>query len=188
LESYDEYISTLDAWTNSIGGWRETNKIRFSVEGNSTRATILTGIRINLISRTSLTSKTVLAIGECGGPAPPRRFSVDLATKPPRVQALPGESLDADGNPVPEDAVSFPFTVSETDPEIFDLEIEPGLACNCQWTATLSYTQAGRFYTTVIDDGGKPFHSVPISRTDGIPNCTYWEIWLGGRGGMCSRG
>jgi hypothetical protein len=167
-EDYDGYINTLDAWVKSVGGWRVTNSIEFVVEGNSTRVTILTGIRINLVSRTSLTSKTVLSSDPCGGPASPRHFSVDLATTPPRVQALPETDMDADGNSVVvKEAVSFPFTVSETDPEIFNLEIESGPVCDCQWTATLLYTQAGQSYATVIDDGGKPFHAVP---TDHLPD------------------
>jgi len=174
-ESYNGYIDTLDAWVASVGGWRATNSIEFSVEGNLTRATILTGIRINLVSRTSLTSKTLLSVDGCGAPAPPRHFSVDFATTPPRVRALPGESLDADGNPVPVEAVNFPFTVSETDPEIFDLRVEPGPVCDCQWTATLSYTQAGRSYTTIVDDGGKPFHAVP---TDHVPEYTLINGYL----------
>jgi hypothetical protein len=188
-DTYYGYIGTLGTWTSSVGGWRETNAIQFSVEGNSARATILTGIRVNLVSRASLTSKTVLAVGECGGSVIPRRFSADLTATPPRVRALPGESLDADGNSVLEAAVSFPFTVSETDPEVFDLEIEPGPACNCEWTATLSYTQAGRSYTAVIDDNGEPFHSVPVSRIGSVPACQdSTSPWLNGAGTICSRG
>jgi hypothetical protein len=175
-ESYKHYIDTLDTWVRSAGGWRGTNAIQFSVEGNSTRATILTGLRINLVSRTSLTSRTVLSLGECGAPAPPRHFSVDFATTPPRVQALPGENLDANGDSVPVAAVSFPFTVSETNPEIFDLKVEPGPVCDCQWTATLSYTQAGTSYTTVINDvEGEPFHAVP---TDHVPEYTLINGYL----------
>jgi hypothetical protein len=172
---YNGYVQTLGAWATSVGGFLETDSIRFSVEGNSTRATILTGIRINLVSRASLTSKTALWLGECGGVAPPRPFSVDFATTPPRVKPVPGESVDPSGNVVPTKPVSFPFTVSETDPEIFDLSVEPGPVCDCLWTASLSYTQAGRAYTTIIDDGGRPFHAVP---TDQVPQYTLINGFL----------
>lgn len=175
--SDESYINTLEAWVESVGGWRATNSIEFSVEGNSVRATILTDIRINLVSRTSLMSKTLLSLGECGAPAPPRHFSVDFAATPPRVRALPGEDLDAEGNPVPVEAVNFPFTVSETDPEIFDLRVvEPGPVCDCQWTATLSYTRAGRSYVvTIADIDGKPFHAVPA---DHVPEYTLINGYL----------
>ncbi|HEX6353085.1 hypothetical protein [Actinophytocola sp.] len=174
-EAYEAYMNSFSAWVTSAGGWQAKNSVRFSVEGNLSRATILTGIRVNLVSRAALTSRTVVSIGQCGAPAPPRYFSVDLAPTPPRVRALPGEEMDDEGNFVPVDAVDFPFTVSETDPEIFDLKVEPGPVCDCQWTATLSYVQAGRSYTTTIDDGGKPFHAVP---TDDVPEYTVINGYL----------
>jgi hypothetical protein len=161
----------LDTWVTLAGGWRKTNWIEFSVEGSSSRATILTGLRVNLVSRTPLTSKTVLYPPPgCGGAFVPRPFAVDFNTTPPRVRALPGMTRDEQrGIWVETKPASFPFTVSETDPEIFDLYVDPGPECDCLWTATLSYTQAGQSYTTLIDDNGKPFHGVP---TDHVP--AYW--------------
>lgn len=171
-EGNDTYLDSVEAWVTSAGGWRATNHIQFSVEGNLARATILTGIRINLVSRKPLTSRTELAFGECGGAEEVRYFSVDFTPTPPRLRALPSDRMNEDGTLVPVEPVEFPFTVSETDPEIFDLMVEPGPVCDCQWTATLFYTQAGKSYTTTIDDGGTPFHAVP---TDHVPTYSVYD-------------
>jgi len=165
-QTYVDYVGALEAWVTSVSGWPETDWIRFSVEGNSSRVSILTGLRVNLISRAPLASKTVLSLEECGGIGVPRPFIADFSTTPPRVQALPGTTEDADGNTVKTKPVTFPFTVSDTDPEIFELTVGPGPECDCLWTATLSYTQGGESYTALIDDHGKPFHGVP---TDHVP-------------------
>jgi hypothetical protein len=158
----DSYLRALNAWVTSVEGWPETNWIEFSVEGNSRRATILTGLRVNLISRTPLTSKTVLSMRECPPSAGEvRPFEADFSTTPPRVRAGTDTRPGPAGETKP---VTFPFTVSETDPEIFDLAVVDGPECDCLWTATLSYTQAGRSYTALIDDDGQPFHGVPHSR------------------------
>lgn len=171
-DSGDTYLDSVEGWVTSVGGWRATNHIQFSVEGNLARATILTGIRINLVSRKPLTSRTELAFGECGGVEEVRYFSVDFTPTRPRLRALPSDRMNEDGTLVPVEPVEFPFTVSETDPEIFDLMVEPGPVCDCQWTATLRYTQSGRSYATTIDDGGKPFHAVP---TDEVPAYSIYD-------------
>jgi hypothetical protein len=160
--NYEAYLDTLDAWVRKVGGWPATNAIRISVEGGSGRATILTGLRVNLVRRNELPSKTVITFAECGGGLlPPHPFSIDFNATPPSIQALPGETENADGTTSPAKAVDFPFKVSETDPEVFDLDVEAGPVCDCLWTVTLSYTQGGKSYTVVIDDNGEPFHAVP---------------------------
>jgi hypothetical protein len=74
---------------------------------------------------------------------------------------LPGATENADGNTVKTKPVGFPFTISETEPEVFHLTVGPGPQCECLWTAALSYTVGGKSYTALIDDHGKPFHGVP---------------------------
>lgn len=154
----ENYLRALNAWVTSVQGWPETDWIEFSVEGNSSRASILTDLQVNLISRTPLTDKTEVSMKVCqSSPGSVRHFKADLNTTPPRVRAVP-DTTNTTSKTKP---VTFPFTVSETDPEIFDLAVGSGPECDCQWTATLSYTQAGRSYTALIDDDGKPFHAVP---------------------------
>ncbi len=168
------YERRLQTWVTSVGGWKKTNWIEFSVEGGSSRVSILTGLRVNLVSRTHLTSKTVLSLnGGCGGVAPPRPFVADFNTTPPRVEAVSGKTEDAAGNLVDAKPVTFPFKVSATDPEIFNFSVGPGPECNCLWTVTLFYTQAGRSYRKLIDDNGQPFHGVP---TDHVPEYNLWCV------------
>jgi hypothetical protein len=166
---YNSYVRTLAAWVTSSGGWPATNSIRFSVENSTHQATILTGMRVNLISRAPLASRTVLSLSECGGAVSPRPFSVDFGAAPPRLRPLPGETTGPTGNAVATRPVDFPFTVSDTDPEIFDLDVADGPVCDCLWTVTLSYIQVGRSYLVQIDDHGMPFHAVP---TDEVPAYT----------------
>jgi hypothetical protein len=127
----------------------------------------------------------VLSLEECGGVGAVRPFIADFSSAPPRVQALPGTTQDASGNTVATKPVTFPFTVSETDPEIFHLTIGPGPACECQWTVTLSYTQGGRSYTVLIDDHGKPFRGVP---TDQLPTYSLVNGVLGGQEATTGEG
>jgi hypothetical protein len=163
---FDAYAENLSSWTAANGGFTRTNWIEFSVEGNSSRASILTALRVNIVSRSPLTSKTIITIEECGGLAPPRPFEADFTAHPPRVRSLPGETEDADGNVIGTPPANFPFTVSDSDPEIFTLAVGPGPACDCAWTANIDYTQDGKSYTAPIDDHGQPFHAVP---TDDLP-------------------
>ncbi|MBM2615909.1 hypothetical protein JIG36_10110 [Actinoplanes sp. LDG1-06] len=173
-ESWDEadenkHLEAMKAWTSANGGFTQVNWIKFAVEGNSNRASILTGLRVNIVSRAPLTSKTVLSIEGCGGLVSPRPFVADFSATPPLVRALPGKVEEANGDVVATRPANFPFTVSESDPEVFTLAVGPGPACHCSWTASVDYTQDGQSYTVPIDDHGKPFHAVP---TDRLPTYT----------------
>ena len=85
--------------------------------------------------------------------------------------------MDSDGNELDTNPVTFPFTVSDSDPEIFTLTVGPGPTCDCEWTANLAYTQDGKSYTALIDDHGKPFHAVP---TDHLPTYSLVNGYLDG--------
>ncbi|MFE0379181.1 hypothetical protein ACFW1M_27195 [Streptomyces inhibens] len=72
--------------------------------------------------------------------------------------------LDAD-HPVlrPLDGPDFPFTVTSSDPELF--EVHPAAsAFEIEWHLELEWSSAGRHGTLTVDDGGRPFHFVPRPR------------------------
>ncbi|MEV6347665.1 hypothetical protein [Actinoplanes sp. NPDC051851] len=145
-------------WVAQAGGWRAVNWVQFTVQNNSANAAILTGLSIDVTNRHPLTSRTRIAdISDCGSAMLPRAFTVDFGAHPPRVTAMRGE--DEYGTSLP--ATKFPFKVSATDPEVFDLCIAEGPAEDIEWTATLEYTQDGVGRQAVISDDGRPFHSVP---------------------------
>jgi hypothetical protein len=162
-------LDSTTAWTASRGGFRQTNWIEFTVEGSSSRATILTGLSVRLVASGPLRSRTRIAVGDgCGAAVTPRTFTMTFGTDPPGLAPVAGQTLNASCDPVDVPAVSFPFKVSETDPEVFDLSVAPdGPVCDCEWTAVLAYTQGGISRNTVIDDHGQPFHAVPTDRVPG---------------------
>lgn len=135
------------------------------------------GTWVNLVSRQQLISKTVLSLEECGGVEPPHPFTADFGGATPRVQPEPGVTEGPDGNMGVTEPIDFPFTVSETDPEIFRLTVAPGPQCDCRWTASLSFAQCGTSYTALIDDDGIPFHGVPA---DQLPTYSLVNGYLEG--------
>jgi hypothetical protein len=153
-----KYTPRFAQWVTNQNGWRQTNWLRFTVQNKLESAVVLTGLSINIVGEESLTSKAKI-VGDdgCGAPAVPRTFGVDFAKRPPKLDAIAGR--DENGKTIP--AIKFPFKVSSTDPEVFDLTVTAGPEADIRWTASLAYTQDGRGYEATIDDGGRPFHSVP---------------------------
>ncbi|WP_315904099.1 helix-turn-helix transcriptional regulator [Streptomyces sp. CBG31] len=74
-----------------------------------------------------------------------------------RGRSVPGNDT---GEPIP--AVSFPYRVSASDPEVL-LVTARAARCDCDWVAELRWSGGGRSGTVRIDDGGRPF------RTSGAP-------------------
>lgn len=161
------YKTPFATWVAEQKGWRAAKWIRFTVQSDSDHAAVLTGMTIDVLKQEALTSRTIIMAGDgCGGALEPRLFGVDFNTSPPKITALPGR--DDNGDTVP--GVKFPFTVSASDPEVFDLVVQAGPVDDIQWHATISYTLNGEAHTTIVDDGGSPLHTV--ARSDGVPQAT----------------
>ncbi len=156
-EDANKYTPRFAQWVARHHGWRAVSWLRFTVQSRSESAVILTSLSINTVGEQPSTSKSLVTTADgCGSNTSPRTFDVDLTRRPPRLKAVAG--TDENGKTIP--AVKFPFKVSSTDPEIFDLTVTAGPARETRWTATLAYTQDGRGYETTIDDNGQPFRSV----------------------------
>lgn len=86
---------------------------------------------------------------------PTRLFLVNLDDEIP--EAVPFIS-DLTQNK-PELPPTFPFKVSDSDPEYFNVEFSTP-RCDCRFRLELDWVADGRRGTTTIDDHGKPFRVV----------------------------
>ncbi|WP_370934187.1 tetratricopeptide repeat protein [Amycolatopsis sp. cg13] len=115
-----------------------------TVEARTTRAVVLQSARIVVVSRTP--PRPACLQVRIGGLLEPRPFTTDFDAPSPRLVAQ---------------GPDFPFTVSATDIEQF--EIEPITTTHeVAWRLEVDWTCAGRHGTTVIDNQGEPFHAYPV--------------------------
>ena len=75
----------------------------------------------------------------------------------------------------------FPYTISQSDPEIFVLAVSTQ-HCNCTWTAELYWTAGSKVGHTFIEDNGHPFRETATNR---LPTVTWWQ---NNRGSWCRGG
>ncbi|MET7415074.1 helix-turn-helix domain-containing protein [Streptomyces rubiginosohelvolus] len=146
------------SWAGALGAVHagETG-VRITLQGRDDRAVVLESLRIRVVERRSPAGGRVYRMSSgCGGSLTPRMFDVDLDASRPVARPVAGNDS---GEPI--EAVSFPYRVSVTDPEVF-LITGRSVGCDCSWVAELAWSSGGRSGTVRIDDGGRPF------RTDGV--------------------
>ncbi|PKV94266.1 tetratricopeptide repeat protein [Amycolatopsis echigonensis] len=115
-----------------------------TVEARTNRAVVLQSARVVVVSRTP--PRPACLQVRIGGLLEPRPFTTDFDAPSPRLVAQ---------------GPDFPFTVSATDIEQF--EIEPVTTTHeVAWRLEVDWTCAGRHGTTVIDNQGEPFHAYPV--------------------------
>lgn len=141
------------AWVTRNGGIDAfTTAVEITVEGRSAAAVILSGLTVEVVSRHSPPTGTLLQAEGAGGIGV-RYFTVDLDQ--PRPTPLLGEANE----PRPgERPLNFPYKVSLSDPEVFVLFAKTQ-RCDCQWTARLRWRSGGKEGTTTIREGGRPFRT-----------------------------
>lgn len=148
-----------ESWATALGAVHagETG-VRITLQGTDERAVVLEALRIRVVERREPAEGRVHRMSSgCGGALTPRVFDVDLDVARPVARSVPGNDT---GEPIP--AVSFPYRVSVSDPEVF-LVTGRAARCDCDWVAELRWNSGGRSGTVRIDDGGRPF------RTSGAP-------------------
>ncbi|MFJ9637608.1 helix-turn-helix domain-containing protein [Streptomyces sp. NPDC101178] len=148
-----------EAWARALGAVHagETG-VRITLQGADERAVVLEALRVRVVERREPAHGRVLRMSSgCGGALTPRMFDVDLDVRRPVARSVPGNDT---GEPIP--AVSFPYRVSASDPEVL-LVTARAARCDCDWVAELRWSGGGRSGTVRIDDGGRPF------RTSGAP-------------------
>ncbi|MET9261637.1 tetratricopeptide repeat protein [Amycolatopsis sp. NPDC004079] len=115
-----------------------------TVEARTNRAVVLQSARVVVVSR--IPPRPACLQVRIGGLLKPRPFTTDFDAPSPRLVAQ---------------GPDFPFTVSATDIEQF--EIEPITTTHeVAWRLEVDWTCAGRHGTTVIDNQGEPFQTYPV--------------------------
>lgn len=148
-----------ERWAEALGAVHagETG-VRITLQGSDERAVVLEALRIRVVERREPAGGQVHRMSSgCGGALTPRMFDVDLDVERPVVRSVPGNDS---GEPIA--AVSFPYRVSASDPEVL-IVTGRAVRCDCDWVAELRWSSGGRSGTARIDDGGRPF------RTSGAP-------------------
>ena len=138
----------------------------------SNEAVVLTGLSIKVLTRGPAPVSGIVVAPEpdlCfggGGGITPRPFRVDLETEPPLIVAepLPGEL----GESLP--PVSFPFSISQSDPEVFQLNLEdiPG---DCTFVVQVAWVAAGQAGQTTLSNHGQGFRV--IGSDSAVPHYLY---------------
>ncbi|WP_442817106.1 helix-turn-helix domain-containing protein [Streptomyces sp. NBC_01334] len=152
-------------WATAQGAvhGRETN-VEISVQGRNSTAVVLTALRVRVVGRAAPVPGTAYAMDQgCGGSLSKRYFAVDLDKDRPVAHSVAGNDA---GTPIP--AVSLPYRVSSTDPEVL-LVTARTETCACDWYLELDWSSQGRTGTVRIDDRGRPFRTSGIK---GLPR--YW--------------
>lgn len=122
-----------------------------TIQAHAARSVVLTGMQAIVVQRHPAVGGAYMVSGGCGG-ITPRWFSISsLDSDSPKVIAQDGQNQ---GQTVP--AISFPFTVSETDPEVF-MVMPNASSHQVDWKLELDWIADGKVGKTVIDDSGKPF-------------------------------
>lgn len=162
-------------WARALGGVDGGNMLlEVTVQGKSGQAVVLNGLHVRTLSRKTPLAWSAYSMGEgCGSGITPQSFDIDLDDGRPTVTPVAGQQGDVRVPPK-----NFPFRVSSTDVEVFDLNAHVE-GHDVSWYLELEWSSGGREGTLRIDDGGKPFRTSSIKAR---PEYRYrydtaqWEI------------
>jgi hypothetical protein len=155
-------------WAYGNGGATRFGKMILTIQGRSGSAVVLEAMRIVDFERNPapVDSVEVIPCFPGGGLQTVRYFEVDLGKRP---KVIPRSS-----DPIPPDdkvqpAVKFPFKVSKSDPEVFEMWVS-GPECLCSWRLAIDWTSEGRSGTTIVDRG---FEKIKINTEQDLTTYFY---------------
>ncbi|MEV6163856.1 helix-turn-helix domain-containing protein [Streptomyces sp. NPDC052052] len=145
-------------WAKALGGVDGGQMLlEVTVQGKSDQAVVLHGLHVRQLSRKQPLPWGAYSMGEgCGSGITPQSFDIDLDDSRPTVTPVAGEYA---GKPV--SAKDFPFRVTSTDVEVFDLDVHVE-GHDVSWYLELEWSSGDRKGTLRIDDGGQPFRTSSI--------------------------
>lgn len=125
--------------------------LQLTLQGKSSQVVVLDSLRIKVESAPKFEGG-VYMLDPCPHPVqvPLRGFRAKLDPAGPTIPMRPMRAGD------------FPFSISLTEPEVFNIVVAPG-NCNCDWTLQLAWTSGDQSGTETIDDNGEPFRSASRS-------------------------
>ncbi|MFD4943925.1 helix-turn-helix domain-containing protein [Streptomyces sp. NPDC058239] len=145
-------------WARALGGVDGGSMLlEVTVQGKSGQAVVLNGLHVRTLSRKAPLAWSAYSMGEgCGSGITPQSFDIDLDDGRPTLTPVAGKQGDVRVPPK-----DFPFRVSSTDVEVFDLNAHVE-GHDVSWYLELEWSSGGREGTLRIDDGGKPFRTSSI--------------------------
>lgn len=171
-----------ETWAHRYGGLdEETTDFKLIVQGLTPTAVDLLGFRIVDVKREPIVKGTDVASGGGCGALEEAGFVVGLGHEPPNVVSakLPGR---------PARAIPFPFEVSSTDIQQFQIEAgytthsKYGITSNCncliEWRLALDWSYEGKTSSSIIDDNGQPFRTMFPS----LKSIDKGPIWIDFKG------
>ncbi|MEU5167634.1 helix-turn-helix domain-containing protein [Streptomyces mutomycini] len=146
-------------WARALGGVDGGDmKLELTLQGKSGEAVVLNGLHVRVLGRNAALARSAYSMGNgCGGGITPQTFDIDLDDGRPRAEPVAGEDA---GVVVP--AKDFPYRVSSTDVEVFNLDAHVE-GHDVTWYLELEWTSGGRSGTLRIDDGGQPFRTSSLA-------------------------
>lgn len=155
----------------------DTGYVQVSIQGESERTAVLTGIRFN-VHRAELPAGAAFG-QQCGGPIEGRVIEADLDATPPRVTATDSDPNgilggEQDGHSL-STPITFPWTVSVTDPLLLYVITQAKAPCYCTWTAELPWVSGGRRGTIMVNNGGKGYTVAGGALTSYSYARGFWE-------------
>lgn len=146
-------------WARALGGVDGGSMLlELTVQGPSQEAVVLHGLHVRVLSHRAPLERTAYSMGEgCGSGIEPQSFDTDLDDSSPVLKPVAGQQGD---EVVP--AKNFPFRVSSSDVEVFDLDAHVE-GHDVSWYLELEWSSGGRKGMLRIDDGGKPFRTSSIA-------------------------
>ncbi len=135
--------------------------VQISIQGESARTVTLTGIEFEVVRREREDGATFSAA--CGDALRGRGLEVDLEADPPRIvssnETLEGVVTASPSENVDTSPISFPWTVSLTDPLLLYV-LTTARSCDCTWTAHIPWVSGSEKGTIQIDNGGAGYRVV----------------------------
>ncbi|WP_405898405.1 helix-turn-helix domain-containing protein [Streptomyces sp. NBC_00727] len=146
-------------WARALGGVDGGGmRLELTVQGASQQAVVLNSLRVKVLSQRAPVQQPAFSMGEgCGSGIEPQSFDVDLDDSRPSLTPVAGKQGD---EVVP--AKDFPFRVSSSDVEVFDLDAHVE-GHDVSWYLELEWSSGGRTGTLRVDEGGKPFRTSSIA-------------------------
>ncbi|MHA6759544.1 helix-turn-helix domain-containing protein [Streptacidiphilus sp. PAMC 29251] len=165
------------AWLRTHGAVSaDSTSIEAAVQGTGAEAVVLYDLQVHIVSRSKPLTWPVFAMADgCGGGLAPAGFHIDLDAVHPRAVAAAGSQGDV---PIP--APAFPYKVSASDPQVFDITAG-ATGHDVSWYLELHWSSGARSGILRIDDGGKPFRTSSARanpRYVNPPGSTGWQRQL----------
>lgn len=187
LHSYDTNSTQYKEWKRRYQEWSQRDRqlteewerkvgvtdgdetdLTVTVTGKSDHPVILRSLDVEVTDRRTPSRYGFTLPSLCPTkPVNVRYVSFDLDKNPPvLIESRDKRIIKSDdggnrfGEPSPDKPITFPYLVSRTELEVFDLYLRT-TTCDCSWRLHLHWISGGRSGELTIDDNGQPFRTVP---------------------------